>query len=342
MTVATPLELESGAGARPKQQLRSGTATALARSAARRVLLFVPTLLVVLVGVSLLSNLVPGDPAVAALGPEASPEARAAYLHQNGLDRPVLEQISHYLSGLAHGDLGLSATSREPVASAISARAGVTVSLVLCAILIAVLVGVTAGVIAGLRPGGWLDRVVTVVAGAGIALPEFWFAIILSYLLGLKLGLFPTTGYVSIGEDPAAFASHIFLPALALAIPPASELARQTRASVIEVAGQDYIRICMANGLPTRSIVGKHVLKNAAIPVVTVIAIQLARLVGSAALVEIVFNIQGIGYLAVTSALSSDITTVQGVVVCVALVVLFANMLADLSYVLLDPRVRNR
>lgn len=341
MTATAP-ELGDDRDAPAERHQRSDTLPALARGAGRRVLLCVPTLLLVVVGVSLLSSLVPGDPAVSALGPESSPEARAAYRHQYGLDRPVLDQVWHYLGGLVHGDLGLSTTTREPVASAISARAGVTISLVLCAILIAVFGGVGAGLIAGLRTGGWFDRALTIVAGSGIALPEFWFAILLSYLLGLKLGLFPATGYVPIGVDPAGFASHTVLPAVALAIPPSSELARQTRAGVIEVARQDYIRVCEANGLPRRAIVGKHVLKNAAIPVVTVIALQLGRLIGAAALVETVFNMQGIGYLAVTSALASDITAVQGVVVCVALVILFANMLADLSYVLLDPRVRSR
>jgi peptide/nickel transport system permease protein len=306
----------------------------------RRILLSIIVLLLITILAFFLIHIMPGDPATIMLGMDASQEQIDALRKELWLDRPLVVQYGHWLFNAVQGDLGKSVIFREDVTGIIATRLPITIHLSFLALILGAILGVVAGIICAIRRGKVLDSVITLAANIGIAIPIFWLGILGIYSLGLKLGWLPIQGYTSPFDDFWLSTRKSIMPVICLAIPSIAVLARQTRSSMLEVVRQDYIRTAWAKGIRERSIVMKHALKNALIPVVTLLGIQLRTLVGGSVLVETVFNIPGMGRLLVNSVIMKDFIIVQACVLVIAIVVLMANLLVDISYGWLDPRIR--
>jgi peptide/nickel transport system permease protein len=306
----------------------------------RRLAMTIPLMFVVSLLIYSLIVLVPGDPAVALAGQNPTPEQIAAVRAELGLNDPFLVQYWRWLSEALQGNLGVSLFSSEPVASAILARLPATLSLAFCALGIAVVLGVVVGAVAGLRPGTWIDRIATVSASVGVAVPYFWVGMILVLIFAIDNPLLPAVGYAPLTDGVVEWAKHMVLPAAALSIAPAAVIARQTRASVATVMSEDYVRTAVAKGLPQVRVVAKHALKNASVPVVTVFGIEANRLIGGTVVIEQLFAIPGLGQLAYQSVFARDFPLVQGVLLTTAAMVLFINLLVDVSYGYFNPRIR--
>ncbi|MDN2565586.1 ABC transporter permease [Aquibium sp. A9E412] len=307
--------------------------------------------LALLVGVVVLNflliRLAPGDAAAVIAGEMggASEEILARIRSEYGLDKPILVQLGIYLADVLRGDLGQSYYFNQPVTALIAARIGPTILLVLTAQLFAIGLGVFMGVLAARRPQGWLSATVAVLSTVGYAAPVFWTGIMLTILFASMLPLFPVEGMVSARFDGNAFdyaldvAHHLVLPALTLGIIFLAQYARLSRAAMIEVLGADYVRTARAKGVRERSVVFKHALRNAVLPILTVAGLQFGNLISGALLVETVFNWPGMGRLAFESILRRDYPLLLGVLFFSALMVIVANLLTDLSYRLADPRI---
>jgi peptide/nickel transport system permease protein len=306
----------------------------------RRLIATVPVLLAVSVVVFGLTVLIPGDPAVSLAGENPSPELIDRIRTELGLNEPLWRQYTSWLWDAIHLDLGQSFRSSQTVWDAIRPRLPVTISLTLVTLLLATVVGLAGGLIAGRRSGGLLDKTVTGMASLGVAIPHFWIGFILISVFAIQHRLLPPNGYVSISEGVWEWFKHLLLPSIALAAASAAEIARQSRASIIGCMGEDYVRTARSKGLPNRTVVGKHALKNAAVPIVTVIGLQFSRLIGGAVVVEQVFGLPGIGQLAFQSVAARDMPVVQGTVMVAAIMVILANLVVDLSYGFLNPKLR--
>lgn len=306
----------------------------------RRLLTSIPLLLIVSFLIFSLIVLVPGDAAVALAGPNPDAERIAAVRDRLGLNDPYLVQYWHWLTSALQGDLGDSLFTSQTVWSSITARLPATLSLAGLALALAIVLGVTIGSIAGLKPGTWIDRLATVTASVGVAVPYFWVGMILVLLLAIDNQFLPAVGYVPLSQDPVEWFLHLVIPSTALALAPAAVIARQTRASVATVMNEDYVRTAKAKGLSPARVVGKHALKNAALPVVTVFGIEANRLIGGTVVIEQLFALPGIGQLAYQGVFLRDFPIVQGVVLVAAVMVLFINILVDVSYGYFNPRVR--
>jgi peptide/nickel transport system permease protein len=307
-----------------------------------RVLSTVPVVFVVTFVVFGLILLIPGDPAITIAGPDATPEQIETIREGLGLNRPFIIQYFDWLGSALQGDLGTSLFTSRAVTTSIMESLPVTLTLTLTAIVISLLISVPLAIISATRRGGWIDRVATVTSSIGIALPSFWLGLMLVLLFSLTLGWLPATGYVPLAQDPAAWLYHILLPALTLGVAAAAESTRQLRGSIIEVLQQDYVRTARAKGLRTRMVIGKHVLKNASVPLVTVIGLQVTLLLGGAIVVEQVFGVPGLGQVAISAVTTRDIPVIQGVVLVAVLVAMLSNLLVDLAYGYLNPKVRAR
>ncbi len=306
---------------------------------ARRVAATFAVLWGVSVGVFALMHLVPGDPVRLALGTRYDPETYAALRHEAGLDRPLISQYFHWLGDAIRGDLGISFRSQDPVAAVIGERLPATISLAVAAILVALLISVPLGLLSALHPRSVLDRAATVVSQFGISVPDFWLGILAILVFAGSLGWFPAGGYVPLTDDPARWLSHLVLPALTVGVVSGAVLTRFVRASALEVLGEDHTRTARAKGLPERTILRRHVLRNAAVPVLTVAGIQLAYLLSGVVVVEIVFSWNGLGQLALQAVQARDYPVLQGAVLLFALVFLVVNLVVDLLYAALDPRI---
>jgi peptide/nickel transport system permease protein len=306
----------------------------------RRALAAVPVMALVGVLVFSLLQLTPGDPATVLAGDYASPEQVAAIRAQLGLDRPVLSQFTQWVGSILHGDLGQSIYSNQPVSKLIAQRIEPTLVLSLCTVVLAVAAAVPLGVLAAYRAGGWLDRAVMGVAVAGYSTPVFVVGYTLVYVFALSLGWFPTQGYTSLSQGLWLCLRSLALPALTLAFLYMGLIARVTRASVLEVLAEDYVRTARAKGLRQREVLVRHALKNAAVPIVTVIGIGVAALLGGVVVTETVFNIPGLGRLASEAISHRDYPVVQGLILLFAASYVAINLLVDLSYLLFDPRIR--
>lgn len=307
----------------------------------RRLVAMVPLLLIVAVVAFGLIYLVPGDPAVVVAGESATPQRIEEVRADLGLDGTFIEQFGSWFSDVLHGDLGTSLFNDVPVADQIRARLPATLSLIGFGLVLALVVGIPAGVIAGLRQGTWVDRSMTTLATVGLAVPAFWLAAMLLLFFAVDRQLLPATGYVPLTDDPYQWFRHMLLPGLAIGAASAAEVARQTRSGVVAVAGEDYIRTSRSMGLSRRSIAGKHILKNAGVPIVTVVGLQVGRIIGASLVVEQMFAIPGLGQLTVSAVLNRDIPTIQGVVLVIAFIVLLANLLVDVSYIYFNPKLRD-
>jgi peptide/nickel transport system permease protein len=306
----------------------------------RRLLATIPVLLVVAVFVFALLRLTPGDPAAAIAGNNATLEDIAKVRKDLGLEEPLLTQFGVWMKGMAAGDLGRSYYFRKPVTELIGQRLGPTVSLATLTILIAVLVAVPLGALAAWRHGGWLDRALMTFSVLGFSIPVFVLGYVLIYLVSMKLGWLPVQGYRRLEEGVGPFLRHLILPALTLSVIYIALIARVTRAAVAETLTEDYIRTARAKGLPEWRVLIKHGLANAAVPIVTVIGIGVALLIGGVVVTESVYAIPGLGQLTVDAVLARDFPTIQGVILFFSLAYVVINLLVDLSYLFLDPRIR--
>jgi peptide/nickel transport system permease protein len=307
---------------------------------ARRLLATLPVLLVISVLVFLVLRLTPGDPAAVLAGDAASAEQVAQIRQGLGLDRSVIEQYFIWVGHLVTGDLGRSYYYRTPVTTLIGQRLEPTLSLAAVTIVIAVLVAVPLGVLAAWRFGGWLDRALMGFSVLGFSVPVFVVAYMLIWLLSLKLGWLPVQGYRRLAEGIGPWAYHLVLPAMTLSVIYVALIARVTRASVLETLGEDYVRTARAKGLPESRVLLRHALANAAVPIVTVIGIGVALLIGGVVVTESVYAIPGLGRLTVDAVLARDFPTIQGLILFFSFAYVMVNVLIDLSYVFFDPRIR--
>lgn len=306
----------------------------------RRLISTIPMLVMVGLITFLLIHITPGDPAAVVAGENASQEAIEAARHRLGLDQPFLVQFWRWLVAVLHGDLGTSFTSGKPVTELIFNRMPITLSLTAGATLIGLLIAVPLGVLAATKRGSWLDKSTIFATSLGIAAPEFFIGLLLVLLVALELGWLPATGYIPFEDDPVEWARRLILPSITLGLGVAAELARQVRGAMIDVLSRDYIQTARAKGLSNYAIVIKHGLKNAAIPVVTVLGLQIRRLLGGTVIVEQVFAMNGVGSLAVRAVFLRDLPVLLGVALTTAVIVLIVNLLVDLSYGYFDPKVR--
>jgi peptide/nickel transport system permease protein len=313
----------------------------LLRFLSRRLLGTVPVLVILSIGVFLMLHLTPGDPVQIMLGQDASPSAIAALRAELGLDQPLPIQYVRWMGNVMRGDLGRSIRTNQPVTEAIVSRLPVTIELSLWSLLLSLVIGLPAGVVAATRRNSGVDLASTGLALVGISLPSFFLGILLILVFALWLRWVPPSGYTPFFEDPLQNVKQMFMPALALGAALAGIVARLTRSSLLEVLGTDYMRTARAKGLSDAASVVGHGLKNALLPVVTVIGLQVGALLGGAILIETIFALPGIGRLAVDSIFARDFPIVQGVVLFLALVRVVANLVADLLYARLDPRIAN-
>lgn len=307
----------------------------------RRLIGLVPLLLLVSFGVFLLLALVPGDPAVTlAGGDQATPASIARVRNELHLNDPLLSQYGRWLSGVAHFDFGKSIASGIPVSTELGSRLPVTLSLVLAATVVALVVGIPLGIVSGAKPGSAVDSIARGVSSVAIAVPGFWLAVILVSLFAVRWHLLPPTGFTRLTDSPAEWARHIVLPAVSLGLLVGASLARQLRAGMLDVLDSNYIRTAWAKGASTRRVILRHVLQNAAIPAITVLGINIAYLVGGAVITEQIFSIPGVGTYLLQGIVRHDLPVVQGVALVFVVFQLTMSLLVDMSYGLLDPRVR--
>lgn len=307
---------------------------------ARRLVAVIPVLGVVALFVFLLLYLAPGDPATFIAGESATAEQVAAIRHTLGLDQSFAVRFGSWVSSLLRGDLGTSIFANQPVLQMILERVEPTLSLAVVTLVLATLIGVPVGVWSAWRFGSWLDRLIMAGAVLGFSLPAFVGGYLLAYVFGVKLKLLPVQGYASLGQGFGPWLEHLILPALALSGAYMALIARVTRATVIETLRQDYIRTARAKGGNTRTLL-RHALRNAATSIVTVIGLGIAILISGTIIIESVFAIPGLGLLTVDSILRHDYPVIQGLVLFFSFAYVLINLLVDLSYSLIDPRIQH-
>jgi peptide/nickel transport system permease protein len=300
---------------------------------------FVLTLFIVSLLIFATMDLLPGNAAAILLGTAARPDTIAALEQQLGLDQPAYVRYLTWIFGAFTGDLGTSASYGVPVAGLIGERLQVTLPLALIALSVAVLIGVGLGVLAASRPRQAADRTASLFAQVGIAVPDFWFGILLVLLFSVTLHWFSAGGFPG-WSDPVAAIKSLLLPAIALALPQAAVLTRVTRSAVLDVADEDFIRTAKAKGLTERRVLWRHAVRNALVPIVTIIGLQFSFLIAGAVLVESVFNLPGIGRLAYQSLAQRDLVVIRSVAMFFAGLVILVNFTVDLAYLWLDPRLR--
>jgi peptide/nickel transport system permease protein len=307
---------------------------------ARRLIAIVPVLAVVAVFVFLMLRLTPGDPAAVIAGDNATSEQIDMIRQKLGLTLPIWEQFGIWIGNMLHGNFGESYFFKKTVAELIAQRIEPTLALAICTMVLALAISVPLGVIAAYRQGSLLDRVVMGVSVLGFSVPSFVIGYCLIYVFAIQLGWVPVQGYTRIGVDFRGFLEHMILPSISLGIIYVALVARITRASVLEVLNEDYIRTARAKGLSNRVVLMRHALRNAAVPILTVIGIGVALLIGGAVVTESVFGLPGLGRLTVEAVLSRDFPTIQTVILMFSVVYVVINLLIDISYSLFDPRIR--
>jgi len=299
----------------------------------------IPVLLFLTIGTFLMLRLTPGDPVTLMLGEGADPVTVAQIRQDLGLDEPLPVQYVRWMAQVLQGDLGRSIRTNEPVLRSIVERLPVTLELSALALLVALAIGVPAGIISATRSGTWLDRIVSVGAFAGASVPTFFLGLLLILFFGLRLGWFPTSGFVPLAHDPALNLRLLVLPSVTLGVAVAAVIARLTRSSMLDVLGREYVVTARGKGLSERVVIRRHALRNALLPVVTIVGLQVGALLGGAVVTEVIFAIPGVGRLLVANIFAHDFPVVQGVVLFLGLVRLAANLLTDLAYAYIDPRI---
>jgi len=306
----------------------------------RRLLSAIPVLFIVSLISFGLMRLIPGDPAASIAGPSATPAQIDQLRRDLGLDEPLLMQLLHYYQGLLQGDFGKSLLLGKGVLAATLERLPVTIGLSLYALVLTLLIGVTSGIIAALRQNTWVDQVAMMIAMLGISIPNFFLGLLMIIFFAVQLGWLPSGGYVPFSQDPLGWLRSTTMPAISLALLQAGLLARITRSGMLEVLRQDYVRTARAKGLPERQVILKHALANALIPIVTVVGIIISLLLSGAVVTEALFSLPGMGQLLTQAVLSRDYPMVQGGLLLVTTFLVVVNILVDILYALIDPRVR--
>lgn len=307
--------------------------------ALRRLALSAPLVLVVTALTFVLDSLAPGDLARTILGADGTQEQYEALRRQLGLDRPLIEQYLDWLWRALHGDLGQSFFTKESVVSLVNGRVGVTVSIMLGVLIVCSAAGLALGVASALR-GGWVGKAIDLFSLLGLIFPSFWVALVLISIFAVTLRWLPATGYTAFSDSPLGWAACLVLPVLAVALHSIANVAKQTRDLMADVLGRDFIRALRASGVSERSVVWKHALRNAALPVVTVLGLVMVGAISGTVFVERVFVLPGLGSLAVSAALDKDIALLQGVTLYFTLLTIVINLAIDISYGWLNPKVR--
>ena len=306
----------------------------------RRLLATIPVMGVVAIFVFSLLHLTPGDPAVIIAGDIATEADIAAIRAKLGLDQPLPQQFLTWIIGLAQGDLGISIFTNLPVTHLIGQRIAPTATLTVCTVILSVLIAIPMGILAAWRAGGWIDAAIMSLAVVGFSVPGFVVGLVLILVFSLQLDWLPVQGFTPISEGVVPFLRGIVLPVTALGLVYGALIARITRAAMLDVLAQDYIRTAEAKGLATDKVLLGHALKNAAVPIVTIIGIGVALLIGGSIVTETVFAIPGLGRLVVDAILKRDYPIIQGMVLLFSGIYVLINLLVDLSYTVLDPRIR--
>ncbi|EGQ26392.1 oligopeptide ABC superfamily ATP binding cassette transporter, permease protein [Sporosarcina newyorkensis 2681] len=305
----------------------------------KRLFDLLPTVFVVAVIVFIITRLIPGNPAAVMLGPTASVEDIEKLTTQLGLDQPLYKQFLDYLLGLLQGDFGTSLSYNQPVAQLIMERFPNTVILALAALVIALLIGIPAGMISAARQNSALDYGVMLVSLLGVSMPIFWLGVMLVLFFSVNLGWFPATGMGTLDDGLLSYTKHLILPSITLATIPMATFARITRSSMLEVISQEYIKTARAKGVAEFWVISKHVLKNALTPILTVLGMQISMLLGGAVLTETIFSWPGMGRLIVDAIDKRDFVVVQGTVLFIAIIFVLVNLLVDILYKVVNPRV---
>jgi peptide/nickel transport system permease protein len=297
-------------------------------------------LLVISTIVFVVFHVIPGDAATARLGTSADPETVARVRHEFGLDRPLYQQYLDWVGGALRGDLGESYINGQSVVSLVFEKFPATLQLAFLGVLLSLVVSIPVGALSALRRGTWIDQIARVLAMVGYCIPRYWLAVLLILVFAVRVQWFPPAGYVPFSEDPRENLRYAALPTIALAATLAGVQVRFLRSSLLDVIGQDYIRTAYAKGLAHRIVVLRHAFKNALIPFVTVVGLQFAHLLGGLVIVEQIFSWPGVGWLMVQSITQRDVAVVQGAVLLVATGFVLINLLVDLAYAYLDPRIQ--
>lgn len=309
----------------------------------RRLLTMVPVLFIISIISFSLLFILPGDPALAMMGEDVGDEAAYKAIRKElGLDRPVWVQYGSWLGRTLQGDLGTSIRTREPVSEILITRLPITLYYGSAGLLLGFIIGISVAIVSALRPGSRIDALGTLLAMGGVAIPSFWLALLLMYFFALILGWLPPSGYVSPFQDVTASAKLLIMPAVVLGTGSSAVIMRQARSALIEVMAQDYITSARSRGLSERLVIWRHALKNAMIPVVTIIGLQVGNLVNGAVITETVFAIPGVGRTTVDAIFFRDFPVLQGAVLMLTFAVLLANLVTDLAYGYVDPRIRYR
>jgi peptide/nickel transport system permease protein len=312
----------------------------MGRFLAGRILATIPVMGVVATIVFLLLRLAPGDPAAILAGDVASPEQIAAIRSRLGLDQPILVQFAEWIGRLLSGDLGTSIISNQPVSRLIGERLEPTLALAATTIVFAVIVAVPLGVISAWRHGTWIDRGVMALSVLGFSVPVFVLGYLWIFGVAMQLQWLPVQGYVSFRQGLWPFLERLILPTLTLSVIYIALIARITRASMLEVLGEDYIRTAHAKGVGERAVLTRHALRNAAVPIVSVIGLGIALLISGVVITESVFNLPGLGRLTVDAVLARDYPVIQGVILLFSAIYILINLAVDVSYTIFDPRIR--
>jgi peptide/nickel transport system permease protein len=306
----------------------------------RRLLSSIPTLILVSLFVFTLQKLLPGDPVLAMAGEERDPAVMEYLRDKYRLDDPIPLQYLNWIGNVLTGDFGTSLRTEQPVTTLLASKLPVTIELAVLALLIALLIGIPTGIISAVRKGTAIDYGANVVALSGISIPHFWLGILLIMVFAVKLQWLPASGFVPLGEDLGQNLKTLILPAFVLGAGLSGILMRHTRSAMLEVLRTDYVRTARAKGLMPRTVILKHALRNALMPIVTLTTLLFGELLGGAVLTEQVFSIPGFGKMIVDAVFNRDYAVVQGVVLCVAIGFVLLNLLADVLYRLINPRLR--
>lgn len=306
----------------------------------RRIGQAIIVLFIVTVMVFLTMHAMPGDPVALFLGPSASLEQIQYYTEQFGFDQPVYVQYYKWLTGLLKGEMGRSIAFQRDIREMLGERVQVTLSVAIPAFLIACVVGITLGIIAAVKRGKGIDAVITSLANIGVAMPGFWIAILCVFLFALKLRWLPVQGYTPLTEDFVLGLRRLIMPVFVLSLGPMVSFTRQTRSAMLEVIQQDYIRTARSKGLKEQVVIQKHALRNAFIPILTLMGMMLGGLIGGAVIIEQIFVIPGVGTMMITAIYNKDYLVVQNIVFIVAASIMLCNLLVDFLYGYVDPRIR--
>ncbi|MEM1266722.1 MAG: ABC transporter permease [Pseudomonadota bacterium] len=311
------------------------------RFLAHRVLIAVPTVILISMMVFGLQHLLPGDPILVMAGEERDPEVIAALREKYRLNDPIPVQYLAWAGNALQGDLGISLRTQQPVLELIGEKLPVTLQLALMALVIAMLIGIPAGVLSAYHKGTWIDWLANLVALSGLSVPNFWLGIMMILLVSVHLGWLPASGYQPFSEDPWQSIKTMLMPAFVLGTAIAATLMRHTRSAMLSVLSSDYVRTARAKGLRERTVLIKHALRNALVPVVTVTTLLFGELLAGAVLTEQIFTIPGFGKLVVDAVFNRDYAVVQGIVLCTGVAFIAMNILADAAYRVLNPRMRD-